>query len=38
MALEMQGYDELKLFKIVRLNLHGKVKDWYKKLKPPFVD
>ncbi len=27
MASEVQGYDELKLFKIVMLNLQGKAKD-----------
>jgi len=38
MALEVQRYDELKFLKITRLNLHGKVKDWYKNLEPPIVD
>jgi hypothetical protein len=33
MAFEVQGYDEVKLFKIVKLNLRGKVKDWFKKLQ-----
>jgi hypothetical protein len=38
MALEVQGYDELKLFKIAMLNLQGKAKDWYKKLEPTPID
>jgi hypothetical protein len=38
MASEVQGYDELKLFKIVVLNLQGKSKDWYKKLEPTPID
>lgn len=33
MVSEVQRYDELKFFKITRLNLHGKVKDWYKNLE-----
>jgi len=27
MAIEVQEYDEEKLFKIAKLNLHGKTKD-----------
>jgi hypothetical protein len=38
MALEMKEYDEFKLLKIVRSNLQGKAKDWYKNLEPPFID
>ncbi len=38
MVLEVQCYDELKFFKIARLNLHGKVKDWYKNLEPTLAD
>ncbi len=34
MASKGQGYDELKLFKIIVLNLQGKDKDLYKKLEP----
>jgi hypothetical protein len=30
MATKVQNYDEVKLFKIVHLNLRGKVKEWYK--------
>jgi hypothetical protein len=32
MAVEMKGIDELKLFKIGRLNLRNKSKEWFKKL------
>jgi hypothetical protein len=34
MASKVCGYDEVKLFKIVKLNLRGKAKDWFKKLQP----
>jgi hypothetical protein len=30
MASKVHGYDELKLFKIAKLNLWGKVKDWFR--------
>jgi hypothetical protein len=33
MAYEVQGYDEVKLCKIVKLNLRCKVRDWFKKLQ-----
>lgn len=33
MALKVHGYDEIKLFKIAKLNLWGKTKDCYKKLQ-----
>ncbi len=32
MAVEIRGIDELKLFKIGRLNLKGKSKEWFKNL------
>jgi hypothetical protein len=32
MVVEVKGIDEQKLFKIGKLNLQGKLKDWYKKL------
>jgi hypothetical protein len=32
MAIEVKGNDELKLFKIGKLNLGGKSKEWFKKL------
>jgi hypothetical protein len=31
MASRVHGYDEVKTFKIAKLNLHGKAKDWFKK-------
>lgn len=33
MAPKVRGYDEIKLYKIAKLNLRGKVKDWFKKLQ-----
>jgi hypothetical protein len=33
MAIEVWNYNEIKLFKIVRLNLRGKVKEWYKQIE-----
>jgi hypothetical protein len=38
MASKVWGYDEFKFFKIVKLNLQGKVKDSYKKFEPPLAD
>jgi hypothetical protein len=38
MAFKVRGYDEVKLFKIVKLNLRGKAKDWFKKLQHVLVD
>jgi hypothetical protein len=38
MVTEVWGYDEDKLFKITRLNLWGKTKDWYKRLNPTPLD
>jgi hypothetical protein len=32
MAIEVCEYNEDKLFKIVKLNLQGKTKDWYRRL------
>lgn len=34
MAFEVHGYDEVKKFKIEKFNLHGKARDWFKKLQP----
>jgi hypothetical protein len=31
-TIKMRGIDELKLFKIGKLNLKGKSKEWFKKL------
>jgi hypothetical protein len=37
MAPEVQDLNVDKLFKIAKLNLKGKAKDWFKKLNPaPF--
>jgi hypothetical protein len=33
MATKVQNYNEVKLFKIVHLNLRGKVKEWYKHIE-----
>jgi len=33
MAYEVRGYDEVKLCKIIKLNLQCKVRDWFKKLQ-----
>jgi hypothetical protein len=33
MAFEVHGCDEMKLFKIAKLNLQGKAKNWFKKLQ-----
>ncbi len=38
MAFKVQGYDEIKLFKIIRLNIRSKTQDWYKKLQPTPID
>jgi hypothetical protein len=33
MVTKVQNYNEVKLFKIVHLNLRGKVKEWYKHIE-----
>ncbi len=38
MASKVRGYDEIKLLRIVRLNIRGKAQDWYKKLQHALVD
>ncbi len=38
MASKVWGYDEIKFSKIAKLDLHGKDKDWFKKLQPSFVN
>jgi hypothetical protein len=38
MASKVQGYDEIKLFKIVKLNLQGKAKNWYKNFQPTLAN
>jgi len=35
MDIEVKELDEDKLFKIAKLNLKGKVRDWYHWLDPP---
>ncbi len=37
-VFEVRGYDEVKLFKISKLNLRGKAKDQFKKLQPTLAD
>ncbi len=32
MATKVRGFDEQKLFKIARLNIRRKAKEWFKKL------
>ncbi len=38
MAAEVKYFNDDKLFKITKLNLHCQAKDWFKKLNPPLVD
>jgi hypothetical protein len=38
MASKVRGYDEVNFFKIAKLNVHGKAKDWFKKFQPTLVD
>jgi len=38
MAIEVHEYGEEKLFKITKLNLRRKAKDWYKRLNPTLLD
>jgi len=38
MVAKIQEYDEDKLFKITRLNLQGKTKDWYRSLNSAPLD
>ncbi len=38
MASKVRGYDEVKLFKIAKLNVHGKAKGWFKKFQLTLVD
>jgi hypothetical protein len=35
MATEVIDLNDDKLFKIAKLNLHGRAKEWFKKLNPP---
>jgi hypothetical protein len=38
MATEVKDLNDDKLFKIAKLNLRNKAKEWFKKLNPPLVD
>jgi hypothetical protein len=38
MAIEVRDLNDDKLFKIAKLNLCGRVKEWFKKLNPPPAD
>jgi hypothetical protein len=38
MAIEVRDLNDDKLFKITKLNLHDKAKEWFKKLNPPLAD
>jgi hypothetical protein len=38
MAIEVRDLNDDKMFKITKLNLQDKVKEWFKKLNPPSVD
>jgi hypothetical protein len=35
MAIEIKNFNDDKLFKIAKLNLRGRAKEWFKKLNPP---
>jgi len=37
MAIEVKDLNDDKLFKITKLNLHGRAKEWFKKLNPPLA-
>ncbi len=38
MAVEVQDLNDDKLFKIAKLNLRDRRKEWFKKLNPPPID
>jgi len=38
MVVKVQELNVDKLFKIAKLNLHGKAKKWFKKLNPTPID
>lgn len=38
MAAEVRDLNVDKLFKIAKLNLGGRVKEWFKKLNPTSID
>jgi hypothetical protein len=38
MAAEVRDFNDDKLFKITKLNVHDRAKEWFKKLNPPLTD
>jgi hypothetical protein len=38
MAVEVRDFNADKLFKIAKLNLRGRAKEWFKRLQPALVD
>jgi hypothetical protein len=38
MATEVRDYNADKLFKIAKLNLRGRAKEWFRRLQPAPVD
>jgi hypothetical protein len=38
MAVEVKDLNDDKLFKIAKLNLHDRAKEWFKKLNPPLAN
>jgi hypothetical protein len=37
-AAEVRDFNDDKLFKIAKLNLHSRAKEWFKKFNPPSAD
>jgi hypothetical protein len=38
MAVEVRNLNDDNMFKITKLNLCGKAKEWFKRLNPPLAD
>jgi hypothetical protein len=38
MVAEVKDFNDDKLFKIAKLNLHNRAKEWFKKLNRPLAD
>jgi hypothetical protein len=38
MAVEVRDYNADKLFKIAKLNLRGRAKEWFRRLQPALAD
>jgi len=38
MVVDVKNFNDDKMFKIAKLNLHGRTKKWFKKLNPPSSD